>query len=53
MVKLLGVGAVGTLHSAVEFGGAGRQDEQVEATLLAGLLELGGELGAASCPVKL
>jgi len=47
LVKLFGVGAIGALDGAVEFGRARRQDEQMEAALLAGLFELGGKLGAA------
>ncbi len=47
LVKLLGVSAVGALHRAVEFGRARRQHEQVQAPLLAGLFELGGELASA------
>ena len=47
LIELLGVGAVDALDRAIEFGGAGRQDEQQQSALLAGLLELGGELAAA------
>jgi hypothetical protein len=47
LVELLGVGAVGAFDGAVEFGRTWRQDEQMEAALLAGLLELGGKLGSA------
>ena len=47
LVKLLGVSTVGAFHGAIEFRGAGREHEQVEAVLLAGLLELSGELTAA------
>src|ERR1700675_2761781 len=47
LVKLLGVSAVGAFDGAVEFGGAGRQHEQMQAASLASLLELGGELAAA------
>jgi len=43
----LGVGAIGAFDGAVEFGRTWRQDEEVEAALLAGLFELGGELRAA------
>jgi hypothetical protein len=46
-VELFGVGALGAFDGAIEFGGAGRQGEQANATLLTGQLELGGELGAA------
>ena len=41
------MGAVGAFDGAVEFGRARGQHEQVQAALLAGLFELGGELGAA------
>ncbi len=47
LVELLGVGAVGAFDGAVEFGRTWRQDEQMEAALLAGLFELGGKLRAA------
>src|SRR5207248_9023522 len=47
LIELLGVGAVGALHGTVEFGRTRREHEQVQAALLAGLLELGGELTAA------
>ena len=47
LVKLFGMGAVGAFHGAVEFRRAGRQHEQVQSTLLAGLFEVGGELRAA------
>ena len=47
LVELLGVGAVGAFDGAVEFGRARGQHEQMQAALLAGLFELGGELGAA------
>ena len=47
LVELLGVGAIGAFDGAVEFGRTWRQDEEVEAALLAGLFELGGELRAA------
>jgi hypothetical protein len=47
LVELLGVGAIGRFDGAVEFGRTWRQDEEVEAALLAGLFELGGELRAA------
>jgi hypothetical protein len=47
LVELLGVGAVGALDGAVEFGRTGRKHEQMEATLLAGEFKLGGELGTA------
>ena len=44
LIKLFGVGALSALDMAIEFGRAGWQDEQMETTLLAGLLELGGGL---------
>src|ERR1700674_317834 len=47
LVELLGVSAIGAFDGAVEFGRTWRQDEQMEATLLAGLFELGGKLRAA------
>ena len=47
LIELLGVGAVGAFHGTVEFGRTRREHEQVQAALLAGLLELGGELTAA------
>ena len=47
LVELLGVGAMGAFDGAVEFGRTWRQDEEVEAALLAGRFELGGELRAA------
>ena len=47
LVELLGVGAIGAFDGAVEFGRTRRQDEQMEAALLTGLFELGGELRAA------
>jgi hypothetical protein len=47
LVELLGVGAIGAFDGAVEFRGTGRQDEQMEAALLAGRFELGGKLGAS------
>jgi hypothetical protein len=46
LVELLGVGTLGPLHMAVELGGAGWQDEELYAQLLAGLLEISLELGA-------
>ena len=45
LVELLGVGTLGPLHMAVELGGAGWQDEEPYAQLLAGLLEISLELG--------
>lgn len=42
LVKLFGVGAVGALHRAIDFGA-----NVVQAALLAGLLELSGEFTAA------
>jgi hypothetical protein len=47
LAELIGVGAVGALHSAVEFGRTGRKNEQMDTALLAGLFELSGKLGAA------
>ena len=47
LIELLGVGAVGAFNGAVEFGRTWRQDEEMEAALLAGLFELGGKLRAA------
>ncbi len=47
LIELLGMGTLSALDMAVEFGGAGRQDKQPQATLLASLFELGGELAAA------
>src|ERR1019366_8016713 len=47
LVELLGVGTVGTFNSAIEFGRAWRQHEQMQAALLASLFELGGELASA------
>ena len=41
LVELLGVGALGALDPAIESGGAREQNEQAQAALLAGLLELG------------
>jgi hypothetical protein len=45
LVELLTVGAVGTLDVAVQLGGARWQDEEAEAAVPAGCLELGYELG--------
>lgn len=54
LVELLGVSAVGALDGTIELGGSRRQDEQVQAALLAGLLELGGELTAAiACTARM
>src|SRR4030066_1612035 len=47
VVELLLVGALGTLDVAVELRGAGWKDEEFDAALAAGVLELGHELGAA------
>ena len=47
LVELLGVGAVGAFDGAIEFGRARGRYEQVQAALLAGEFELGGELGTA------
>jgi len=46
LIEFLRVGEVSAFHRAVEFGRAGREDEQAEAALLAGLLKDGGELAA-------
>src|SRR3990172_12924651 len=50
VVELLLVSALGTLDVAVELGGTGRKDEEPDAALTAGVLELGHELGAAVDP---
>jgi hypothetical protein len=47
LVELLGMGAVGAFDGAIEFGRAQGQHEQMQATLLAGEFELGGELASA------
>src|SRR5271166_1258251 len=47
LVELLGVGAIGAFDGAVEFGRTWGENEQMETALLAGLFELGGELGTA------
>src|SRR5579875_3326337 len=47
LVELLGMSAVGALDPAVEFGRAGRQDKELDAALLTGLLEAGRELAPA------
>src|SRR5712692_5907953 len=47
LIELLGVGTLGPLDRAVEFRRTGRQHEQAQSTLLAGLLELSRELAAA------
>src|SRR5713226_3883623 len=47
LVELLGVGARSALDRAVVFGRAWRENEQMEAALLAGLFELGGKLRTA------
>src|SRR5208283_2170320 len=47
LVELLGVGAVGTFDSAIEFGRARGQNKQVQSALQTSLLELGSELRAA------
>src|SRR5260221_13565170 len=47
LVELLGVSAVGAFDGAVEFGRTGRKHEQVQAALLTGGFELGGELASA------
>ena len=46
LVKPLGVGLLGALDGAIQLWGAGRQDEQAPASLLAGLLEFSSELAA-------
>lgn len=43
-IKLLGVGPLGPLHVAVQLGGAGREDKELDALVLAGLLKVGLEL---------
>jgi len=47
LVKLFPVGAVGTFDVPVQFGGARGQHEELDAAVLASLLELGHEFGAA------
>src|SRR6266851_8638988 len=47
VVELLFVGALGPFDMSVQFRGAWRQDEESNATLTAGVLELSHELGAA------
>src|SRR3972149_9512644 len=47
VVELLLVGTLGTLDVAVELGRARRKDEEFDASLAAGVLEPGHELGAA------
>src|SRR5436190_17546489 len=47
LIKLLGVSPLGALDRAVELGRSRWQNEQAQAALLAGLLEVGGELGTA------
>src|SRR5271169_4874883 len=47
LVELFGVGTVGAFDGAVEFGRARGEDEQMQAALLAGEFELGGELTSA------
>lgn len=47
VVELLAVGTVGTFDAAVELGAAGREFEEQDAVVAAGILELGHELGAA------
>jgi hypothetical protein len=41
------VGTISGFDGAVEFGRTWRENEQMEAALLAGLFELGGKFGAA------
>src|SRR5216110_2218263 len=47
LIKLLGVSPLGALDRAVELRRSRWQNEQAQAALLAGLLEVGGELGTA------
>src|SRR3990172_11548317 len=47
VVELLLMGTLGTLDVAVELGGAGWKDEEFDAALAAGVLQLGPEIGAA------
>jgi hypothetical protein len=47
LIKHFRMGTVGALDRAVEFGGAGREHEQVQTALLASLLELSRELRPA------
>ena len=47
LLELLGMGAVGALDGAVEFGRTRGKHKQMQAALLAGEFELGGEFGAA------
>jgi len=47
LIKLLGVSPLGALDRAVELGRSRWQNEQAQAALLAGLLEVGSELGTA------
>lgn len=47
LIELLGMSAVGAFDPDVEFGGAGRQDRELDAALQASLLEDGGELSSA------
>src|SRR6266700_5358696 len=47
LVELFGVGTIGTFHGTVEFRRTWRENEQMEAALLAGLFELGSKLGTA------
>ena len=47
LIELLCVGAVSAFDPAVELGGAGRQDKELDAALQASLLEEGGELATA------
>lgn len=46
-VELVAPGALGSLDAAVELGPFWRQDEEGKATVLAGLLEGGPELGSS------
>ena len=46
LIELLHMGAIGTLHLAVERGRAWGQHEKAQASLAAGIFEDGGELAA-------
>ena len=48
LVELLGMGTIGAFDGAVEFGRTRGQHEQMEAALLTGEFEFGGELGPSS-----
>ena len=47
LVEFFGVGAIGPLHAAVEFGGSWREHEEPNPPLLAGRLKCSGEFTAA------